>query len=55
MSFKTSRPNKSQAEKVACEFRKQLNNSKNRVKVYPEVHKILFSKNEITEWIIEVV
>lgn len=54
MSFKTSRPNKNQAEMLASEFRKDLNNSRKRVKVYPEIYTIPFSKNQVTEWIIEV-
>jgi hypothetical protein len=54
MPFKTSATTQNAAEKRATEFRKDLNNPRGRVKVYPvQVHE-LFSKEPYTEWIVEV-
>lgn len=54
MTFKTSATTKSAAEKKAREFRKDLNNPRGRVKVYPIKVKLPFSKKTYTEWTIEV-
>ena len=54
MVFKTSATTKSAAEKKAREFRKDLKDSRGRVKVYPVKVRVPFSKKTYTEWTIEV-